>query len=203
MPGSLSTGSEVGRWSRLARAAQLRSLAGCTAVGVLAGVAMAHARLHLGMPGHKALFWMIPILVARLLYRHRVGATAGACAAAGASLALGGNLAGGVLFVPLVALAGGLLDAAAAWGERRALPVAMRIGLMGAAGAAANVLCAAKRLLTPQLNAHALLGLRGLPAQLLSYALFGLLAGLTAAAVAAAATAARRARRRGSPARPD
>lgn len=190
MPGSLSTEGEAVGWSRLATAAQLRSLAGCAAVGALAGLCMAHVRLHLGLPGHKALCWMIPVVVARLLYRHPVGATTGACAAACAAIALGGNLAGGFLFVPLVALAGGVLDGAAAVAERLRLSPRGLVALLGAAGAAANLLCALKRLLVPQGGLHVLWGLTGVAAQLVSYAVFGLLAGLAGAAIAAGVMAA-------------
>jgi len=196
MPGSLLTGNEAGRWSRLAAAAQVRALVGCAAVGVIAGLLAAHVRLHAGLPGHKALFWMAPVLAARLLYGHPAGATAGACAAALTSLAFGGNLAGGALYVPLVALAGGLLDAAAAWAGRRTLPAWLLVAFFGAAGAAGNLLCAVKRMLVPQRAPHELLGLAGPLAQVLSYALFGLLAGLIGATVATSAARIRRPRAR-------
>jgi len=51
------------------------------AVGVLAGVATASVKLHLGLPGHKALFWMVPIVLARVLSRHPVGGSIGSLTA--------------------------------------------------------------------------------------------------------------------------
>jgi len=185
-PGSLSTASGTARWNSLSAAAGWRALAGCAAVGAIAGVLAAHVRLGLGMPGHKALFWMAPILAARLLYGHPVGATAGACSAAVTSLALGGNLAGGALFLPLVAAAGALLDAAAAFAKRHGLSAVWVLLLFAATGTGANLLCALKRMLVPQKAYHTLLGLTGATAQLACYALFGLAAGLAGAAIALA-----------------
>jgi hypothetical protein len=181
MPGYLWTESGAGRWSRLAEAAQLRTLAANVAVGVLAGVAIAHIRLHLGLPGHKAVLWMTPIIAARLLCRHPAGAMAGASAAALTSIALGGNLAGGILFVPLVTVAGAVLDAAVGLARRAQLASWLLIGLVGVAGMGANLLCAIKRLLLPMSNHHVLFGLSGTWALLAAYATFGLTAGIIGA----------------------
>jgi len=148
------------------------------AVGVLAGVLAAQVRLHLGMPGHKALFWMVPVLGARLICRSRLGTTLGAAGASGASMLLGGNLAGGPAMAFLVVLAGGLLDGAAAWGERLRLPAWRLVPLLGLAGLAANLLCMVKRLFSPSYEPHVVLGLTGLGAVIVSYALFGLIGGL-------------------------
>ena len=183
MPGYLWTESGAGRWSRLAEAAQLRTLAANAAVGVLAGILIAHVRLHLGLPGHKALLWMTPIVVARLLCRHPAGATAGASAAALTSIALGGHLAGGILFVPLVAVAGAVLDVCVGFARRVGLSPWALVPLLAAAGAGANVVCGIKRLLLPQWNYHVLLGLSGPWALLAAYALCGLAAGLTGAVI--------------------
>jgi len=181
MRGSLSTESEVGPWSRVTAAIAPGALAGSFAVGVLAGLFMATVRLNLGMPGHKALFWMIPLLVARLSLRCPVGGTVAALGAACTSVAMGGHLAGGIAFVPLVGLAGGVLDALVAFAERHRLGVFWLIPLLAVGGAGANLLCAVKRMLTPQYQFHMLLGLTGRSAQLLSYAIFGWVSGLAGA----------------------
>jgi ABC-type thiamin/hydroxymethylpyrimidine transport system permease subunit len=166
------------------------------AFGVLAGLLAAHVRLHLALPGHKALFWMTPVLLARLLSRHPLGAMTGACAAACSSLAFGGSFAGGVVYLPLVVAAGGVLDALVAFAERRRLPALAAIPLVGLGGLVANLFCAANRLLVPVRKDHLLFGLSGWPATVLSYALFGLLGGLLGAALAAGMLALVRRRRR-------
>ena len=197
MRGCLPTESTATRWRRRAGAAQLRMLLTSAAVGALAGLICAHARLHLGLPGHKALLWLAPIVAARLLGRHPVGATAGASAAACASLASGGNLAGGAMFLPLVALAGAVLDAIVAFAERWRLGPWRLIPLLGLGGLAANLLCAVKRLLVPLRAHHLILGISGPFATVLSYAFFGLLAGLIGAGVAASVSTAVSKRRTG------
>ena len=164
---------------------------------MLAGVAAAHIRLGLGMPGHKAMFWIIPVLLARLAYRHPLGATAGAGAAACTSLALGGHLAGQALFLPLVAAAGAVLDTAVLFAERRKLGIFWLIPVLGVAGTAANGLCLVKRMLAPRPHMHWLLGLSDPWASVVSYAAFGLLSGLTAAILVGIVRAAV-ARRRGA-----
>jgi hypothetical protein len=163
-------------------ATHLRALAPHLAIGVLAGVAAAHIRLHLGIPGHKALLWMLPVLVIRLRYRHFAGATAGASVAAFTSLALGGNLAGsGVgLGLALVPAAGAILDWAVAWVERLRLSPARMIPLIASAAMAANLVCAVKRLAAPAVGRHVLLGIADPFASIISYALMGLLCGLLA-----------------------
>ena len=44
-------GNEVGRWSSLVSRQQWRALLISVSVGILAGLLMAHVRLHLGLPG--------------------------------------------------------------------------------------------------------------------------------------------------------
>ena len=74
----------------------VRGLAISLSVGVIAGCLAASLKLHLGLPGHKAIIWMTPVIAARLLGRCRIGTTAGAFTAAFVSLGSGGNLAGGL-----------------------------------------------------------------------------------------------------------
>jgi hypothetical protein len=91
----------------------------CSLVGVAAGLAAAHIRLHLGLPGHKALLLMTPVVFARLILRSPVGATGGMLAAALSSLAAGGGVIGATLHLPLVAVAGGMFDVAIGLAERK------------------------------------------------------------------------------------
>ena len=187
MRGYLSTEKNPGRWSKLTKTLQLQALLTNASAGILAGLVMAHVRLGLGLPGHKAIFWLLPVIAARLLKPHMVGATAGACTAAVTSMALGGHLAGGFILIPLVAVAGGLIDVIMLWSSRLNLSPWMLIPLLGAGGLAANLICAIKRILVPQLSYHHFLGLTGISAQLISYAIFGLLAGLIGATLAVSA----------------
>lgn len=187
MHGYLSTGgvrvrSNDGAW----REALVR-VATCGAVGVVAGLMGGQVRLHLGLAGHKALFWMVPVIVARWGFRSPGGGVAGAMGAGLAALAVGGRFAGSAAYLPMAGLAGGVLDVAIGWAERRRLGPLWTVPLVGAAGLAANLVMLAKRMMSPVFEWHRLLGLVGGPARLVSYAAFGLLAGLLGAAIASAA----------------
>lgn len=150
-------------------------------VGLLAGLAAGGVRLGLGLPGHKALMWMAPLVAARLVFRSPVGGSAGALAAALGTMAVGGNLAGAGMHLPVAVLAGGVLDVAVHFIERRCLAAMWAIPLMGLAGLAANLVMLGKRLLVPSLRLHHFLWTSGLAARCLSYAVFGLAAGLLGA----------------------
>ncbi len=157
-------------------------LATC-AVGVLAGLAAAGVRLGLGLPGHKALMWMAPLIAARLIFCSPIGGSAGALAASLGTMAAGGNLAGSGVHLPVAVLAGGVLDVAVHVIERHRLGAVWAIPLMGLAGLAANLVMLGKRLLVPSLRLHHFLWTSGLAARCLSYAVFGLAAGLVGAGV--------------------
>jgi hypothetical protein len=96
-----------------------RGLAISVSAGIIAGCLAAFLKLHLGLPGHKAILWMTPVIAARLLGRCRIGTTSGAFTAAFVSLGAGGNLAGGVVGLPLVGAAGALVDACILQLEKR------------------------------------------------------------------------------------
>ncbi|HZL37443.1 MAG TPA: hypothetical protein VFC78_19150 [Tepidisphaeraceae bacterium] len=161
------------------------------ALGVLAGIAVAYARMPLHLPGHKVMSWMPVLLAGRLLTGARAGAATGTLLTILTTLALGGRLAGGVLLLPMVILAGVLLDCAAVFIERRKVPPWRALFFLALAGAAGNLACFVKRLAGPDgaifsnAGAHALIAAAG------SYALFGFLAGLSGAAVGLAGLALR------------
>lgn len=184
MLGPLSTKRKTIPLRSIVGAGSTRMLLLCGVVGVISGLLTAHTRLHLGLPGHKALLWMTPIIFARLLSGARAGATVGGTAAAVTSLGIGANLAGGAWALALVALAGAVIDAVVAFLEKHHLPQVPRVALIGAAAMAANLLCFVKRLANPvgAFPHHVGAGWWFRP---LSYAVFGLLAGLIAASAAA------------------
>ncbi|MDK1032206.1 MAG: hypothetical protein QGD94_09380, partial [Planctomycetia bacterium] len=162
----------------------LTALLACCAVGVFSGIAAGYLRLHLGMPGHKVLVWMTPIIIARLLSRSPAGMTAGAFSSAMAAVLVGGHFAGAAMHLPMVALGGAVFDAGAGFCERRGLSARWAIPLLGFAAAGANLVLLAKRLLTPLFHSRRFLGISGIEARVVSYAFFGLLAGLAGATAA-------------------
>ena len=141
-PGSLSIKSEAGPWSK----PEANGYLAVAAVGVLAGIAVAYARMPLHLPGHKALWWIPPVLAARLLTRCRLGASVGAIATVLTTLSLGGRMAGGAAGAPLVALAGVVLDLAAGCSLRLRSGRWSALLLLGSAGAIGNLICFTKRL---------------------------------------------------------
>jgi hypothetical protein len=163
--------------------AGLRALAVSVSVGIIAGCLAATLKLHLGLSGHKALIWMAPVIAARLLGRCRIGTTAGAFTAAFVSLGVGGNLAGGLPGLPLVGAAGALVDACIFRLEKRKTSPLTSIIVIAVAAMLANLICCFKRLLGPTgLAPHDVLGGASVLIRMMSYALFGFLAGLIAAA---------------------
>ncbi len=169
----------------LAKGSEVRTLAVCVAVGVITGLLVAAVRLNLGLPGHKALLWMPPIIVARLLGRCSGGATAAGAALVGTTFGAGGNLAGGFSGAPLILVACVFLDLVIHLLESREIAAWLQVPAVGAAGMFANLICLAKRLAVPSgFGAHLLLNATGFWWRLCSYAFFGLAAGLTGATVA-------------------
>jgi hypothetical protein len=160
----------------------VRGLAVSLSVGVIAGCLAASFKFHLGLPGHKALFWMTPIIAARLLDRCRIGTAAGALTATFVSIGMGGNLAGGALGLPLVGAAGALIDACIIQLEKRTTSAFAAV--MGVAFSAmlANLICCAKRLLVPVgVAPHDVFSSADFLLRPISYGFFGFLAGLIAA----------------------
>jgi hypothetical protein len=189
MRGSPWTEKRANLTGSLAAAGGLGAFLAAGAVGALAGLASAHVRLHLGLPGHKALLLIAPVVLARLVFRSPVGACGGMVAAALASMAVGGwtpgpaALAAGAPATHLAgaALAGAVLDVALGRAERRRLAAGWTILVAGLAGLIANLAFLFERVLTPFFQSHAFLGVPGLEGRALSYAFFGLLAGVLGA----------------------
>lgn len=159
----------------------VRGLAISLSVGVIAGCLAASLKLHLGLSGHKAIIWMTPVIAARLLGRCRIGTTAGAFTAAFVSLGSGGNLAGGLLGLPLIGAAGALIDACIFKLEKCKASALTTVITIALAAMLANLICCFKRLLAPAgIAPHDALGVASFLLRPMSYALFGFLAGLIA-----------------------
>lgn len=181
MRGYLSIRKDTSLAEAVLGTAGLRGLAVSLSIGVIAGCLAASVKLHLGLPGHKAVLWMTPVIAARLLGRCRIGTTAGAFTAAFVSVGSGANLAGGLLGLPLIAIAGALVDACILKLEKRESSALTKVIVVALAAMMANLICCAKRLLLPAgITPHDILGGVTL-LRPLSYAFFGLLAGLIAA----------------------
>ncbi|MHC4495892.1 MAG: hypothetical protein ACYSYM_08720 [Planctomycetota bacterium] len=94
----------------------------------------------------------------------------------------GGNLAGGLLGLPLVGAAGALVDACVLQLEKRKPSALTSILLIALTAMLANLICYAKRLLAPVgVAPHDIFGGASIFLRPLSYGLFGFLAGLIAA----------------------
>jgi len=186
MPGLPSIEKNPARWSSSPSSSPSsllsRSISGSyfanAAVGVLAGVAVACARTPIHLPGHKAIFWMAPVLIARIITRARGGALVGTTAAATSALCLGGRIAGGIAFLPLVLLAGATLDAGVEFANRRPLPLWQKLLVLGTAGLVGNMFCFVKRLFDPMGSLLSAANLKEIAVFAASHALFGLLAGV-------------------------
>lgn len=182
-PGFLSIKKEAGPWSKT----QVEAYLAIAAVGVLAGILVTYARTPLHLPGHKALFWIPPVLAARLLSRRAVGASIGTLATILTTLALGGRLAGGAAAMPLVLLAGLVLDLAASAAQGQPELKWRTILLLSAAATAANLICCVKRVWEPTGPFLSATNLEDLLWTAASYTFFGFVAGAIGIAIAYAA----------------
>lgn len=181
MRGYLSTRKDTPLTDIVLGPAGYRSLAASVSVGIIAGCLAAYVKLHLGLPGHKAVIWMTPVIAARLLGRCRIGTTAGAFTAAFVSIGAGGNLAGGPLGLPLVGAAGAMVDTFIYRLEKHQASAVTTILVVAFSAMLANLICCFKRLLGPiGLAPHDFFGSTNLLLRPLSYAFFGFIAGLFA-----------------------
>jgi len=182
MRGYLSIEKELSIRHRLTSNQQLRVLIPTLAVGVLVGIFASQTRLHLGLPGHKALLWITAAVMVRIYWGCWVGSTAAALTAAVTTVALGGNFAGNAAYLPMVGAAGIILDTTIGLIERWKLWAVLSIPMIGFAAMVANLVCLAKRLFSPLAHKHHILcGISGIYLDVLCYAFFGLLAGLAGA----------------------
>jgi hypothetical protein len=178
-PGSLSIERNRDPWSRAVSDGYLAVIA----VGIQAGIAVAFARTPIHLPGHKVIFWMAPILATRLLTRTRGGASVGAFSTAMTALSLGGRIAGGIAMMPLVVLAGAVLDGAIQFGRQRNFKLWQQVLLLALAGSIGNLICFVKRLFDPMGAFFSVGNLNNMLTAAASHAFFGFMAGLLGAAV--------------------
>ena len=180
MHGPLSTAKKLNLHGMLS-SHQFKMLLVSISAGVISGLFIAMVRLNLGMPGHKAFLWMTPVLIARLRSGCKVGTTAGGLFAALTTYSLGANLAGGVIGMPLIVIAGVILDWVVNFIEKNKVSGLAMIFMLASAGLVANLVCLAKRLILPTgYNPHYIFGVSEFWFRLSSYAFFGLLAGVVA-----------------------
>jgi len=181
MRGFLLTAKKADLWNSIAKSNQIKMALACASVGVMAGVFISSFKLNLGLSGHKAFFWMTPVILARLMSKSKVGTTVGGFAAAITTYSLGSNLAGGFLGIGFIAVAGAFLDTVINLFENRRWPMLLALAVISLAGLFANIICLSKRMLLPQgISPHYFFGNSGVFFKLLSYALFGFAAGFTA-----------------------
>lgn len=160
---------------------QFKMLLASISVGVISGIIIAWVKLNLGMPGHKAFLWMTPVLIARLRGGCKIGTAAGGLSAALTTYCLGANLAGGLIGMPLIVLAGVILDCTVNFLEKNKSSFVVTLLALALAGAVANLVCLAKRMILPTgINPHFFLGASGPWIKLFSYAFFGLISGIVA-----------------------
>jgi hypothetical protein len=181
MPGFLWTAKKVNLHS-IIHSLQFKMVLVSISVGVMSGLFISLVRLNLGMPGHKAFFWMTPVLITRLHSRCRIGATLGGLFAALTTYSMGANLAGSVIGMPIIVVAAIILDWTVNFIEKTNITGLMMILFLGIAGVIANLVCLSKRMILPAgLSPHFILGVSGTWLRLCSYSFFGLLAGVVAA----------------------
>ncbi len=160
----------------------LRGLTISLCAGIIAGCLAASLKFHLGLPGHKALLWMAPVIVARLMGGCRIGTTAGALTAAFVTLGLGANLAGSALGLPFVGVAGAVIDAFVIRLEKNNASALMTIIAVAFSAMLANLICCAKRLLLPAgIAPQDVFSSADFLLRPIWYGFFGFLAGLIAA----------------------
>ena len=125
---------------------------------------------------------MMPLLIARLRGGCKIGTTAGGLFAAVTAYSLGANLAGGALGMPLIGIAGMILDLAVNHIEQHNYSVPGKAVILGFGGILANLVCLSKRMILPEgLGPHFILGFSGFWFKIFSYAFFGLLSGVASA----------------------
>jgi hypothetical protein len=176
--GYLSTEKNRAHWSKAISDGYISVIA----VGILSGIMVAYVRTPMHLPGHKAVFWMVPVLAARLITRTSAGASVGALATAATTLSLGGRIAGGIAMMPLVILAGVVLDITAQYVERNKFAWWKSLLILAMAGLVGNLICFIKRLFDPMGAFFSAGNVEDLFLAGALHAAFGLFAGLLGAA---------------------
>ena len=185
MHGSLLTEKRVALWSSLFEGENLKKLAASLAVGVIAGVVVSFVRLNLGLPGHKALFWMIPVLTMRMLGKSKIGTSAGAAAVILTTYSTGGHLGGGALGFPLILLGAVILDVVISTLEQRQMPFWFHTLIVSFTTILCNLFCMVKKLFVPDgLGFHLLLNNSGFWFRFFSYVFWGFISGAIACIIA-------------------
>jgi hypothetical protein len=184
MRGILLTEKKADLWSSVTDRSQIRMLMACLSVGIIAGLGVTHVHLNLGIPGHKAWFWIPPIMAARFITRCRIGATAGALRMLCTTWGLGGHLAGGLIGMPFIGMAAMVWDVMIGHLEKPPLrwfvvmPSLVGLAVMG------NALAFGKRLLVPSgMHAIHIWGFTGPWFSFVSYLICGLMAGVATALI--------------------
>jgi hypothetical protein len=177
MLGSLSIERNRVHWSRSLSDGYLSVIA----IGILTGIVVAYARTPMHWPGHKAILWMAPVLAARLVTRTGAGASVGSLATALTTLSIGGRIAGGIVMMPLIILAGVVLDMGVQFCERRKFSVWKCVLFLAFAALAGNLICFIKRLFDPMGAFFSAGNIEDLFIAGGLHALFGFLAGLLGA----------------------
>jgi hypothetical protein len=159
-------------------------LLACLSVGAMAGLVVTHVHLNLGIPGHKAWFWIPPIMATRFITRCKIGSTTGTVSMLCTTWGLGGHLAGGLVGMPFIAAAAMVWDVTITHMEKRPyrwwliLPGIIGLAMMG------NVVAFGKRLLVPSgVHAIHIWGFTGPWFSLASYLVCGLMAGVATAVI--------------------
>lgn len=172
-------------WSSAVEALHLEMIPASIAVGVISGLLVVFGRLHLGLPGHKALFWMIPVITMRLKTGCKVGAIASTTGVIITTFSLQGHLAGGPLGLGMIFAAGFVLDIAINFLQQRKMSDCLSAVLLSGSAMCANLLCLIKKLAVPNgIGLHLLLNSTNFWFRISSYAFFGFVSGTIAWVIA-------------------
>jgi hypothetical protein len=168
-------------WSRVLKSDPVKQYLASFAVGVFAGIIVSAFRLNLGMPGHKALFWMVPVLTMRMIGKTKGGVSVGAAAVLLTTYGTAGHLGGGPFGMPLILLGAVILDSVIGFLERKRFSFAFYTATVSLAAMICNLLCMVKKLFVSDgFGVHLLLNNSSFWFRFASYAFWGLISGVIA-----------------------
>ncbi len=160
---------------------QLRMLLLSISVGAITGLVIAFVRLKLGLSGHKTFMWLTPVLITRLRSGCKIGTAAGGLSTAVTTYSLGANMAGGLIGMPLIVIAGLILDWVISKLQRHKIYGIRMVIILTLAGGLVGLICLAKRMILPAgISATHTLGLSIFWGKMISYLIFGAMAGFVA-----------------------